>query len=146
MNLDRAIEIAKDAHSGQVDKAGAPYVGHPLRVMAAVHGEEAKIVGVLHDVVEDCPEWTFDRLKAEGFSDTVLQGLASVAKIEGEDYPDFIARAARNPLGNAVKRADLTDNLDLSRIPHPTERDRQRIDKYKRALAQLDQIEASVKS
>lgn len=142
--LERAIAIAKEAHAGQIDKAGKPYIGHPLRVMAAVEGDDAKIVGVLHDVVEDCPAWTFDRLRAEGFSDAVLRSLQSVTKRKGkgEPYEDFVARAARDPIGRRVKRADLVDNMDLSRISNPTERDYQRIEKYKRALAQLDRIAA----
>lgn len=140
--LKRAIAIAKEAHAGQIDKAGKAYIGHPLRVMAAVEGDDAKIVGVLHDVVEDCPGWTFDRLRSEGFGEDVLRGLESVTKREGEPYEDFVTRAARNPLGRLVKRADLTDNMDLSRISNPTDRDYERIEKYKRALAQLDRIEA----
>ncbi|MCW5625086.1 MAG: HD domain-containing protein [Burkholderiales bacterium] len=133
--LDRAIEIAKAAHDGQTDKAGAPYVTHPLRVMAAVESNDAKIVAALHDVVEDCPGWTFDRLRAEGFSEAVLRGLDAVTKREGEDYEAFIVRAAADPLGRLVKRADLVDNSDLGRISNPTERDFARIEKYHRALA-----------
>lgn len=136
--LGRAVEIARDAHAGQVDKAGAPYVTHPLRLMAAVQGDEAKIVAVLHDVVEDCPDWTFDRLRQEGFSDAILRGLESVTKRDDESYEDFIARSARDPLGRMVKRADLMDNLDISRISNPTEIDFRRIEKYRRALTQLD--------
>ena len=60
--LGRAIAIAAEAHSGQFDKAGAPYILHPLRVMLSLSTEEERIVGVLHDLVEDCEEWTFERL------------------------------------------------------------------------------------
>jgi (p)ppGpp synthase/HD superfamily hydrolase len=74
-NLQRAIAIATEAHEGQLDKAGAPYVTHPLRVMAALETIEEKMVGVLHDVVEDCPGWTFDRLRAEGFPEPILAAL-----------------------------------------------------------------------
>jgi (p)ppGpp synthase/HD superfamily hydrolase len=65
--LERAIEIAVEAHKGQVDKGGSPYILHPLRVMMSVNGESEKIVAVLHDVVEDSV-WTFDALLAEGFA------------------------------------------------------------------------------
>lgn len=65
--LERAIEIARQAHVGQVDKGGADYIGHPLRVMEMGRTEEEKIVGVLHDVVEDS-DWTFEMLEEEGFA------------------------------------------------------------------------------
>ena len=69
--LERAIEIATEAHKGQLDKAGRDYVGHSLRVMEMGKTEEDKIVGVLHDVIEDT-DWTFEKLAEEGFSDEVL--------------------------------------------------------------------------
>ena len=123
MNLARAIAIATEAHADQVDKAGAPYISHPLRVMRAQDSEEARIVAVLHDVVEDCSGWTFKRLKDEGFSTTVIDALRLVTKIEGEDYEDFVRRAAGNPISRAVKIADIQDNMDLSRIANVTTRD-----------------------
>ena len=137
-SLARAIEIAVEAHSGQTDKAGAPYSLHPLRVMLALEGEEDRIVGVLHDVIEDCPDWTPERLRDEGFSPAVLTALAHVTKLsEDEDYPAFIARAAQNPIALRVKRADLLDNLDVRRLPHVSEKDGRRLTKYLAALAQL---------
>ena len=144
MNLARAIEIAVQAHSGQTDKAGAPYILHPLRVMLSLASEDERIVGVLHDVIEDCPEWTMGRLQLEGFSDHVLAALASVTKLaDNEPYPDFIARASRNPIGICVKRADLLDNLDVRRLKEVTEKDARRLNKYLAALAQLDAAQAS---
>ena len=138
MNLARAIEIAVEGHAGQTDKAGAPYILHPLRVMLSLETESERIVGVLHDVVEDCPGWTFERLRDEGFSPEVLEALAAVTKVsEDEDYPSFIARAAINPIARAVKRADLMDNLDVRRLPILTEKDSRRLNKYLSALAQL---------
>lgn len=70
MNLQRAIEIAAEAHREQTDKAGAPYLLHPLRVMMLLETDDERIVGILHDVVEDGPGWTFERLEEEGFSPT----------------------------------------------------------------------------
>ena len=135
--LERAIEIATEGHKGATDKGGAPYILHPLRVMLAVSGRDAQIVGVLHDVIEGCPTWTFERLRGEGFSETVLAALSSVTKRPGESYDDFVARAADNPIGRRVKLADLIDNCDISRIAAPTEKDLQRIAKYNRAIAAL---------
>jgi (p)ppGpp synthase/HD superfamily hydrolase len=136
-SLERAIAIAAEAHAGQVDKAGAPYVLHPLRMMLAVQSTDERIVAVLHDVCEDCPGWDFDRLHREGFSANVLAALDTVTKRDGESYEDFVSRAASNPIGRAVKLADLRDNSDLSRIAEPTSRDMERLEKYKRAMASL---------
>jgi (p)ppGpp synthase/HD superfamily hydrolase len=136
-SLERAIAIAVEAHAGQVDKAGTPYILHPLRVMLSLHTNDERIVGVLHDVCEDCPGWDFERLRREGFSEMIIVALASVTKIEGESYEDFVLRAARNPIGRNVKKADLMDNSDISRIAKPTARDHERLAKYARALALL---------
>jgi len=134
MNLDRAIEIAVSAHKGVVDKGGAPYVLHPLRMMMAVHTDEEKIVAVLHDVVEDT-HWTFEDLTAEGFSESVINGLRSVTKTsDSEGYDDFIGRAKSNRIGRKVKIADITDNLDVRRIGELSQKDLERLNKYKRAL------------
>ncbi len=135
--LERAIAIAVEAHVGQLDKAGTPYILHPLRVMLALSSNEERIVGVLHDVCEDCPGWDFDRLRSEGFSEIVVDALCSVTKVEGESYEDFVLRASRNRIGKAVKIADLVDNSDISRILTPTDRDHERLAKYARALALL---------
>jgi (p)ppGpp synthase/HD superfamily hydrolase len=138
--LERAIEIAAKAHAGQVDKAGQPYVLHPLRMMLAVTTPEACMAAVLHDVVEDTAV-TLDELRAEGFPAAVLEAVEALTKREGEDYEAFIRRVAPNPIAREVKLADLRDNSDLSRIAEPTERDRERIRKYQRAIAYLERWE-----
>ena len=135
--LERAIEIAVEAHKGQVDKGGSPYILHPLRVMMSVNGESEKIVAVLHDVVEDS-NWTFEALLAEGFSIEVIEALKSVTKnSDNEDYDSFIQRAIGNPIGRKVKIADIRDNLDVTRISDITDKDVKRINKYKKALKLL---------
>jgi len=136
--LERAIAIAAEAHAGQTDKAGAPYILHPLRVMLSLSTDEERMVAVLHDVCEDCPAWDVERLRAEGFSEAVIAGLRAVTKREGEDYEAFVRRAAADPIGRRVKRADLADNSDLSRIAEPTAKDHERLAKYRRAIALLD--------
>ncbi len=149
-SLERAIQIAVMAHTGQVDKAGAPYILHPLRVMLAQTTEEARIAAVLHDVVEDGDGWTLNRLRAEGFAPEVVEAVAAVTKRPEEEgealevYLAFVRRAAAHPIGRRVKRADLEDNCDLSRIARPAERDLARIDKYRRALELLDSLEHDV--
>ena len=137
MNLERAIEIAQEAHKGVKDKGGHDYINHPIRVMHAMSNDQEKIVAILHDVVEDS-DWTFERLKKEGFEDSVIESLRCVTKYsEEEDYQEFIKRAATNKIATKVKMADIEDNLDLSRLGTLNEKDLTRIEKYKKALKYL---------
>ncbi len=134
--LERAIAIAATAHAGQVDKGGAPYILHPLKVMLRMSSLEERIVAVLHDVVEDCGI-SLDDLRKEGFSEEVLSAVESVTKVPGESYEDFVERAAQNPIGRVVKLADLEENSDLSRIASPSWEDLERVEKYRRAIGRL---------
>ncbi len=135
--LERAVTIAAEAHAGQVDKAGAPYLLHPLRLMLQMEGPEERIVAVLHDVVEDS-DWSLVRLVEEGFSKVVIEAIDSVTRRPGEDYEKFILRTSRNLIGRRVKLADLRDNCNLSRIGKPSENDFRRIDRYKYAIGFLE--------
>ncbi len=130
--LERAIAIAAEAHAGAVDKAGAPYILHPLRVMLAMTSPESRMAAVLHDVVEDT-DWTLDALRAEGFSEAVVAGVCGVTKRPGESYMDFVRRAKGDPVAAEVKLGDLADNSDLSRLPNPTAKDHERLAKYRAA-------------
>ena len=137
MNLEKAIQIAVEAHAGTKDKGGKAYILHPISVMMRVETEEEKIVAILHDVVEDT-DWTFDALRKEGFSETVIEALETVTKYsEEEDYDDFIQRSLKNDIGRQVKIADLRENLDITRIGELSPKDIERINKYKRALQTL---------
>ena len=136
-NLQRAIEIATLAHKGQFDKSGKDYIGHPLRVMEMGKTEEEKIVGVLHDVIEDT-DWTFEALEKEGFSKEVMNALRCVTKLsENENYDDFIERVKKNPLAVAVKINDLSDNMDIRRLPYLSDKDVKRLKKYLKAYKKL---------
>ncbi len=138
MNIERAIEIAVEAYKGVLDKGGNPYILHPLRMMFTVNTEKEKIVAVLHDVIEDAADWDFERLEKNGFSVVVIEALRSVTKkTKDEDYEAFVERAMVNPIGRQVKIADLKDNMDVTRIGELTDRDRERLNKYKRALKKL---------
>ena len=152
MNLEKAIKIAVVAHTGQVDKGGNPYILHPLRVMLSLNSEEERIVGVLHDVVEDCEGWTWERLREQGCSDEIIEALMSVSKTPEEEkqfkemddpdekmehYLQFIQRAKTNKIGRNVKAADIRDNLDISRIDDITDSDINRLNRYKKALSIL---------
>jgi len=138
--LERAIAIAANGHEGQLDKGGQPYVLHPLRMVLRLRGSEERIVAALHDVVEDCGV-TLEQLRDGGFSETVVEAIQSVTRRPGETYDAFIARAARNPIGRRVKLADLEDNSDLSRIASPSPADRERVDKYRRAIEYIERYD-----
>ena len=134
--LQRAIEIATEAHKGQFDKSGKEYIGHPLRVMEMGKTEEEKIAGVLHDVVEDSP-WTFEALEEE-FSKEIIDALKCLTKrSENENYDDFIERVKKNPLAVAVKINDLSDNMDIRRLPYLSDKDIKRLKKYLKAYKKL---------
>lgn len=137
--LERAIALAAQAHEGQVDTAGAPYILHPLRMMLSVDTPEARVAAVLHDVVEDTPV-SLEELRAEGFSEAVIGAVEALTKRpeEEDDYDAFIRRVAPNPLARQVKLADLRDNCDVSRIAQPSQKDWRRIEKYKRAIQYLE--------
>jgi len=137
--LDRAIEIAINAHRDQFDKTGAPYILHVLRVMHHGKTEVEKICGVLHDIIEDTP-WTFDDLQKEGFSREVIDVLRLVTKTsEEEDYQSFINRVATNTIAIQVKLNDLRDNLDVTRLQELSEKDLNRLNKYLKAYHYLQE-------
>lgn len=138
--IERAIALAAKAHEGQVDKAGAPYIYHPVRVMLRVKTTEERIAAVLHDVIEDTSV-TLEMIRAEGFSEAVINAIGALTKRPGEDYSTFVRRAASNPIGRIVKLADLADNSDLSRIATPTAKDYERIEKYKRAIEEIKALD-----
>lgn len=141
--IERAIALAAKAHEGQVDKAGAPYLLHPLRMMLRLSTIEEQITAVLHDVVEDCGV-SLDDLRAEGFSVAVIEAIDSVTRRPDESYDDFVYRAALNLIGRRVKLVDLEDNSDLSRIANPTSRDYERIAKYCSAIETIRAIDGSI--
>jgi (p)ppGpp synthase/HD superfamily hydrolase len=109
--LQRAIQIAAEAHEGQQDKVGNPYFDHCRRVADLVVGDEERIIAFLHDVPEKGSGWTLDRLKQEGFSPSVIAAVDALTKRVGEADHEFVRRAASNRLARAVKQADLEDNL-----------------------------------
>ena len=130
--LEKAIRIAAEAHAGQLDKAGKPYVLHCVRVMIRGSTIEENIVGVLHDVVEDTG-WSCDSLRQAGFSEVVVQAVAALTRQPEMTYEDFISQVTRNPIARQVKLFDLEDNMDLSRLESPTAEDLVRRDKYQAA-------------
>jgi (p)ppGpp synthase/HD superfamily hydrolase len=140
MTLDEALRVAVDAHAGQLDKAGKPYILHPLRVMMTVESpslDSARKVAILHDVVEDS-EWTVESLHARfGLTAEEQAALRLLSHAHDADYDAYVETLASDPLARAVKIADLRDNLDVTRLEQVTERDAKRISKYLRSLRRL---------
>jgi (p)ppGpp synthase/HD superfamily hydrolase len=134
--LEDAIALAVEAHRNQRDKAGQTYVLHPLRVMIRLETETARMVAVLHDVVEDSP-YTLARLRELGYPEEVLSALDCLTKREGETYVAFIERIRPHPLARQVKLADLEDNMDIRRLPAITAKDAERLARYRAAWARL---------
>ena len=130
----KALAIAAAAHAGQMDKAGKPYMDHVIRVALGVPCGDAKIVALLHDVVEDSC-WSLGMLKAEGFSDVIVAAVAAMTHKMGESYDDYIERVKLNPLATVVKLSDLADNTDDGRLPVV---DLARILKYAKAKSKLE--------
>ena len=134
--LEDAILLAAEAHRGQTEKAGNPYILHPLRVMFRLESENDRIVGVLHDVIEDT-HYTLKDLRAKGYPEQLLQALGCLTRRETETYEEFITRVRTNPLATRVKLADLEDNMDVRRLPALNEKDAERLRKYLNAWTLL---------
>lgn len=134
--LDKAILIATKSHQGQIDKAGQPYILHPLRVMFSRKNETERICAVLHDVIEDT-DITLDYLRREGVSEEILIALDALTRRDSETYDEFIDRIINNNIASHVKLADLCDNMDILRIKNPTKKDYERIEKYSKAAERI---------
>lgn len=137
--VENAIALALEAHKGQVDKANAPYILHPLRLLMQMESEEEQLAAVLHDVVEDS-DITFETLQEVGIPETVIEILGLLTHQETDSYENYINRIKGNVVARKVKLADLSDNMKLERIPHPTAKDIARIKKYEQAKRALEEI------
>lgn len=143
--LDRAIAIATEVHKGQTDKAGDPYILHPIRVMMRMETIDEMVTAILHDVIEDSQDddkWSIERLKKEGFSQDILDALVNLTRGENETYEAFIERAEKLPLSRKVKIADLEDNMNMMRIKNLTEKDSDRLMKYHKSWLKLKKIDS----
>lgn len=128
--LEKAIALAANRHSGQVDKANQPYILHPLRLMLKMKTQTQQIVAVLHDILEDT-NTTVVELITLGFSQEIVDAVQALTKKEGENRIEAAYRAVKNPIARVVKLADVTDNMDLTRISQPTFADLRRVEEYK---------------
>ena len=128
----KAMIIAYEAHKNQVDKSGVPYIYHPIHVAEQMDTENECIIALLHDVVEDT-NVTFKQLE-EVFSKEIIDILKLLTREENIEYDEYIKRIKNNSIACKVKIADLTHNLDKTRLDFVTEVDVKRNEKYKKAL------------
>ena len=137
-NTKKAMKLCYEAHKDQVDKSGLPYVFHPAHVAEQMTDEATTIVALLHDVVEDT-DYTLEDLAAEGFGKEILEAVALMTHEDDVPYLDYVAKLKDNPIARAVKLADLAHNSDLSRIGEVDEETKQRLEKYQKAMALLEE-------
>lgn len=133
-----AFEIAKEAHAGQTDKAGLDYILHPQQVAATVATDEEKAVALLHDIIEDT-DVTASELLAKGLPIAVVEAVEALTKKKNQNYSDYLANVKKNGLATTVKLADLKHNSDLSRLEKITKKDRDRAEKYRKAIEYLSE-------
>jgi (p)ppGpp synthase/HD superfamily hydrolase len=139
--LNRAIEIAIEAHSGQLDtNNGRPYIEHPFRVMNAGYTLQEKIVGIMHDIIEDT-EWTLEQLIKEGFSPSIVDAVDAMTRRDNESYDEYILRLQKNPIAVRVKINDLSDNMDIKRWDEIQYHELARLQKYLEAYKKLTEKE-----
>ena len=135
--LERAIELAVKAHFGQLDKAGMPYILHPLWLMYQFETLEMMITAVLHDTIEDS-ELSLADLRREGFSAPIIEAVDALTHRASESYDAYLQRVQENAIARRVKLADLEHNMDLRRIDQVTHADLKRLEKYHKARQFLD--------
>lgn len=134
--LQFALELAIEKHKNQTDKSGKPYILHPLHIMETVQSDDAKIVAILHDIIEDTDVTEEDLLKA-GLSKHIVDAIVLLTRSHDEDYMEYVKKVALNPLAKEVKLADLQHNMDLRRLSTLKERDLVRNRKYQIAYHYL---------
>ena len=132
----KAMQVCFDAHKEQKDKSGLPYVHHPFHLAEQMTDEVTTVVALLHDVAEDTSV-TLAELAEQGFGDEVMQALTLLTHDPAVPYPDYVAAIKKNPIATAVKLADLRHNSDATRLDTVTDKDRERLEKYRAAMELL---------
>lgn len=130
--LSNMLVLATNAHDGQFDKAGKPYILHCLKVMHYLKSEDEELMCIAlgHDLVEDT-EVTYRVLYNDyGFSDRVIEGIRALTKQRGQTYDEYKEQVFANKDAMRVKMCDLRHNSDIRRLKGITEKDVARIAKY----------------
>lgn len=134
--LQKAIQLATNAHRNQKDKGGRPYIFHPIRVSLKMKSDTSKIIALLHDVVEDTP-WTISDLRNHGFNDVILKSVDILTRKKNQYYDEYLESISSDPFSREVKIADLEDNMDITRLPFIQVKDLDRLKKYHNAYRYL---------
>lgn len=129
----KAMKIAYQAHQGQTDKTGLPYIYHPIHLAEQMQDEATTCVALLHDVVEDT-DITIEQLGQEGFPQEVLEAIQLMTHAPEVPYMDYVREIKKNPIASAVKLADLRHNSDMSRLDVVDDKAIARVEKYHRAI------------
>ena len=137
--LGRALAICATVFQDVTDKGGRPYMEHCLYVMdGAKHLTDLeRIAFLLHDLFEDCPEWTAERMRSEGFTQYTIDIMIAMTHLDDESYDDYIKRISLNPMARIGKRRDLRHNMDVTRLKGLRKKDFDRLEKYARAYEYL---------
>ena len=136
----KAMIVAYDAHHGQTDPSGVPYIFHPLHLAEQMTDEITTAAALLHDVVEDTPI-TLDDLRKEGFSESVVHVVDLLTHRENVPYLDYVRALKGDPAAKAVKLADLTHNCNVTRVNEVTEKDMKHLARYRAAFEILQSSE-----
>jgi len=130
--LEDAIALAVEKFRGVQDKEGQPYILHLLRVAMSVTDPDARIVGLLHDIVEDT-DVTLHDLRALSFSENIVGGVDCLTHRSGVSYCDYVIGIQKHSIARACKIADLNDNYRLDRVAYRdghVDDDSRRIQRY----------------
>lgn len=135
---NKAMILAYEAHKDQKDKAGIPYIFHPIHLAEQMHDEISTCVALLHDVVEDT-DMTIAQLE-QMFPAEVIEAVKLLTRSKEQTYMDYIKCVKQNSIATEVKLADLTHNMDETRIPPSEDREKivSRLSRYKKAKAFLE--------
>jgi len=136
--IEKSLEIALKAYTGQTDKAGKTYILHPLRLMAKMDTEDEMAVALLHDVIEDS-DYTAEDLLENGIPAYVVNAVQYLTKNTGENYNAFIERVLQNKLAAKIKKVDIEDNINILRLNSVTQKDLERISKYHKAWHKINE-------
>lgn len=134
--LNKAITLAHQAHANQADALGQLTISHVIRVMSAGKTETEKMIGALHDLIEDTP-WTLEKLREEGFPEDIVAAVDSLSRRPEESYEQYIIRVSENPQAVPVKLYDLADNMDVRRLSRIGKKEVKRLRRYLKAWRML---------
>ncbi len=134
----KAMRIAYDAHAGQTDKCGVPYIFHPIHLAEQMTSEKSCCAALLHDVMEDT-DITAEQLREMGIPIDVMFALQLLTHAPDVEYMDYVRAIKQNAIAREVKLADLAHNSDLSRMDRVSEVDIKRCRKYAQARAILEE-------